>query len=252
MNPYSSTQDYNQDYNNSVNNYSNASQTAANSQSALQAYKVPDQTQAYQNNLNNAYSQNGFDPNQLKSALTNQANVQTALAQAPQLAQQQSNGYGTTAGAVANNLSNLSGNLQGLLAGTTNGVNALQQIQQNGLTQANQQTGFGLQGSQLQEQALQQALQGALGLQTSAQGQEGITQGEQNNYGAYLNALKQAQAAQTTANAGAAQSYAQAGNLNQQTALAQQASDNAQKIANDLPGVLNGIGGSFSNILKGF
>ena len=201
MNPYNPNYDYTGAYNNSVNAYN---QSAANTQAAqnnLQSFSktMQNPSQMYAQDLTNAQQMYGFDPAQLLKAQQNLANTQTTLANLPQATQQQGNYYGTTAGAMANNYAQQAGNLQNVLAGQGNAVNAYNSVLGATQNQANQQATLGFQGQQLQAQTLQNLVNNALGFQGQQQQQEGVTQGEQSNYGNYLNALKNAQAAQTAA-----------------------------------------------------
>lgn len=201
--PYNPNYNYQGAYQNAVSGYNQASGNTQAAQQNLSAYQknMVDPSQMYGQDLTNAQSMYGFDPKALMAANQNLARTQTVMANLPQAVQQQGAYYGTTAGSEANNYAQQEGNLQPVLAGQTNAVNAYQNILAATQQQANQQATLGYQGEQLNVQALQNLVANALGYQGQQQQQEGVAQGEQSGYGTYLNALKQAQAAQESASA---------------------------------------------------
>lgn len=218
MNPYSSNYDYQGAYQNAQNQYQQAAGNTAAAQNNLSSYRqnMEDPSKMYGDFLGQAQKMYGFDPTQLLKANQNLSNTQTTLANLPQIAQQQGNYYGTTAGAMGNNYSQMAGNLNGLLAGQSNAVNAYRDVLGATQNQANQQATLGYQGEQLNLDALNKLLQGSLTAQQSAQGQEGVAQSQMSNYGSYLNAAKQAAAAQTAAGAQAQMANAQSSQIQQQ------------------------------------
>jgi hypothetical protein len=219
MQPYSSNYDYQGNYQNAVTGYNQAQQNTMNTQNSLSDYQknMADPAKMYGNYLQNAQQSYGFNPQDLLQAQKSMANTNTTIANLPQATQQQGNYYGTTAGAMANNYSQQAGNLQALLAGQGNSVNALQSILGATQNQANQQAGLGLQGQQLNVQALTAILQNALGYQNSQQNMVTNARGEQSDYGGYLNAQQQAKAALLSAQA-QQQSAAASAAYNQQQA----------------------------------
>lgn len=201
---------------------------AQQAQQGLQNYQQNMQggTQMYGEQLGTARSQLGFDPQQLANAQKALATTQTTMANLPQAVQQQGGGYGTTAGAEANNMSQMGGNLQALLQGQTNQVGALANINQASLGQAQAGTQAGQQGQQMQLTALNQIYQNAANvrdqaqqnmqfLETAFQQQGQFNQDQARQYG-----LAQAQMAQ--ANAQIAQLSAQTRGLNMANQVAQQ------------------------------
>lgn len=219
MQPYSSTQDYQGGYNNSVNAYNQAAQNTMGAQNSLSDYQknMVDPAKMYGNYLQGAQQMYGFNPQDLLQAQKSMANTNTTIANLPQASQQQGNYYGTTAGAMANNYQQQAGNLQALLAGQGNAVNAYQGVLGATQNQANQQAGLGLQGQQLNVQALNDILSNALGFQNSQGNMVTNARGEQSDYGSYLNAQQQARAAIMSAQA-QQQSAAASAAYNQQQA----------------------------------
>lgn len=209
--PYNTNYDYQGGYNNAVSGYNQAAGNTQAAQNNLSSYQknMVDPSQMYAQNLTNAQQMYGFDPKALLAANQNLAHTQTVMANLPQAVQQQGAYYGTTAGAEANNYAQQQGNLQPVLAGQTNAVNAYQNVLAATQQQANQQATLGYQGEELNVNALQNLVANALGYQGQQQQQEGVAQNEQSGYGTYLNALKQAQAAQESASASMIQAQTQ-------------------------------------------
>lgn len=199
--PYNSNYDYAGAYQNAVGGYNQAAQATQQQQGNLQNYQanMPNLQNVYQGALTGAQQMYGFNPQDLAKAQKVLAQTQTTLANLPQAVQQQGNYYGTTAGQIANNMAQQGGVLQNVLAGQTNAVGQYQALL--GATQAQAQQEQAAQGQyeQLRLGALQNLVANALGFQQQQQGQEGVTQTQMSNYGAYLNALKQSQAAQAAA-----------------------------------------------------
>lgn len=220
MQPYSSTHDYQGGYNNAVNAYNQSTQGTQSAQNNLSNYQqnMTDPAKMYGDYLHGAQQMYGFNPQDLLQAQKSMANTNTTIANLPQAAQQQGNYYGTTAGSMANNYQQQAGNLQALLAGQGNAVNAYQGVLGATQNQANQQAGLGLQGQQLNVDALKAIMQNALGFQNSQQGQVSNAQNEQSGYGNYLNAQKQAQASIMAAQANQQTAAAQAAYQQQQAA----------------------------------
>lgn len=175
----------------------------------------------YNQQLNQAQNQYGFNPGDLLKANQAIARTQTTLANLPQAIQQQGNYYGTTAGSEAANYGAQAGNLNAVEQGQANAANAFQQTLAATQNQANQAAALGLQSQQLgsqnyqalYSQANQQAATAAQNMQAiegMAQ-QQGYLTAEQtaqywNSYNGYVSAnaaAKQASAALISANASA-------------------------------------------------
>ncbi len=208
--PYNPNYDYAGAYQNAVNQYGQAAQQTQARQGELQNYQatMPDLQKVYQGALGGAQQMYGFNPQDLAKAQKVLAQTQTTLANLPQAVQQQGNYYGTTAGQVANNYAQQSGVLQNVLAGQTNAVGQYQSLL--GATQAQAQQEQAAQAAYEQNRlgALQNLVANALGFQTQQQNQEGVTQTQMSNYGGYLNALRNAQAAMVGARGQAASGQA--------------------------------------------
>lgn len=151
-------------YGQALGNLQGAQQNVQNYQQNMQGG-----TQMYGEQLKGAQSSLGFNPQELANAQRALATTQTTMANLPQAVQQQGGGYGTTAGAEANNMAQMGGNLQGLLAGQTNQVGALGNIYQSSLGQAQAATQAGQQGQQMQLGALQEVMKNAQNQYATAQ-----------------------------------------------------------------------------------
>jgi hypothetical protein len=205
------SQQYGQQYGNDVNQ-------AQGANANLQAYtnNLPDLNQQYGQNLSNAQSMYGYNPQQTAQATNQLTAIQNQIANLPTATQQMSNYSGATAGQTANLYSNLLGNMQPGLTNANNSLTNLMGLASLSQTQANQQTGLGLQGEQLKSQNLQDIYANALSQQQSAQSQM--------QYFANLYQQQGTLSAQQAAQYGAAQaSYAAA-----QQSLAQAALINLQ------------------------
>lgn len=246
--------------------YEGARQSALSAQNELQDFtrNMQDPAQMYSNYLGQAQRMYGFNPTDLLKANKALANTNTVIANLPQAVQQQGNYYGTTAGAMANNYAQQAGNLQAVLAGQGNAVNAYRDVLGATQQQANQQTGFGVQGQQLKSQNLQNAYENALSQQNAARDQMQFFSNLYQQQGG-LSASQAAQyaAAQASyASAGlaaaqAAQAYANTDQIRQQIALAQEVADKQRKLQSTASqkgtvGVLTGkMQGSSSAGLQG-
>lgn len=190
-------------YNPNTNYQASYDQAASNTQGAQQNLastqrSMSDPGQMYSQNLSNAQSMYGFNPQDLLRANQNLAHTQTVMANLPQAVQQQGAYYGTTAGSEANNYAQQAGNLQPVLAGQSNTVGAFQNVLNATQQQAQQQAQLSYQGQQLQLQAAQDQVANALGFQNAAQA-------EQAGYGQYVTSVAQAQAQQESASAAMSQ-----------------------------------------------
>lgn len=212
----------NQAYQNQIPGVQQAQQNLQNYQQGMQ-----DPGQMYSQNLQKAQGQFGFDPAELKQAQQALAGTQTTMANLPQATQQQANGRMLTGAQEAGRYAQQAGNMQNVLAGQGNATNALQNVYQNTLSQANQQTGFGVQGQQMQLGALQNVFSDAANQRDSAlqqlQNLQSLFQKQGQFNADELAQYQQANAAMQSSQAAMEQANAQMGQLK----LAQQASDAA-------------------------
>lgn len=200
---------YNSQSSNLYNQYNtnNAQATGAYNNLLNYTQNMQSPSQMYGQDLTNAQSQYGFNPQDLLKANQALAQTQDTLNMLPQAAQQQGNYYGTTSGATANNYANMASNVNGVLGNQTNAVNAFQNVLGATQNQANQQATLGYQGQQLQSQNYQALYQQAVTqMQTSGQTlsqieglqqQQGYLTAEQtaayqNAYSTYLQSSAQA------------------------------------------------------------
>ncbi len=222
---------YNQQASQQYGQYQGAQGQANSAYGNLKSYNdsMANPEDLYNQALSSAQSMYGFDPKQLLVANQNLARTNTTMANLPQAIQQQGNYYGTTAGSEAQNYSNQAGNLQNVLAGQSNTANAFGNVLSATQNQANQAAQLGLQGEQLKSQNYAQMYSTAVSQMQSA-GQtlaqlENLQQQQGTLTAGQVAAYRNAYSTYVTAQANAAQAYANANQTNQQTAMSQQLAD---------------------------
>lgn len=200
--------------NNAQADYGSQEANALNANNALKQYQstMQNPSDMYSQNLSSAENQLGANPQQIQQAANQLAVTQNQMAFLPQSVNQQGGGYGTTAGQIANNYNQTAGNLQSVLGAQGNNLNAAQANYQNALSQAGTQTGFGVQGQQMQLGALQNIYQNAYQqqqtslqnmqyLESAYQSQGQWNEDEARQYAASYASYQQALAAANQANA---------------------------------------------------
>jgi hypothetical protein len=194
--------------------YDTSRQGALQAQQNLQNFSqnAPDYGQQYGQNLQTAEQQYGIDPAKIQQAQRALATTQTTMANLPQAVQQSANGRGLTGAQTANRLAQQASGLQGVLAGQGNSLNALTSTLGAAQNQAGTQTGYGLQGRQLQLGTLQDIYANAADQQGKA-GQQIDYFNNLRTQGLSLNVQEQQAEAQ------AAAAYAQAAAVRQQTEM---------------------------------
>lgn len=215
---------YKSDYSNYQGQANAANQNLQNYTQYMQGQGNP--LNLYNQQMQNAFQQQGFNPQSLATATQNLTQSQNALQSLNQAQQQGAGGYGLTGAQLGNYYSTLSSPLQQTVSAQNNAVNNLQQLYQNALTQGQQGATLGFQGEQQTSQNLGQIFQNANAQAQNAmsqmqfysqlaQSQGGNNAQAQQGYAQALGAYQQAVAAANAANAQAAQTQQQVNMMNE-------------------------------------
>jgi hypothetical protein len=199
--------------------YQNAQQAAQNVSSYADYLKNQGSgSNIYNQSLQTAYGQTGYDPAAMQKATQNYIQSQNALANVNQASQSSGGGYGLTGDQLAGRYASLTQPLQTQVTGSGNAINAYNTLATNALGLAQNLTAAQLKSQEDTQTQLQNAYTAASGqanqaltamnnYATLAQKQQGLTQDQLNNF---YDARAQYESSIASA-AAAANSYAQAG-----------------------------------------